>query len=86
VSVYSPLIVARQRLEEHFLAAMNTRKNRIVRRGVNVLGKPSSVYKRQTRPLVREDAPQKQDRNCQIVTAKYLVMSPKWGSTPRFTD
>jgi hypothetical protein len=50
------------------------------------LGRPSSVYKRQTRPLVREDAPQKQDRNCQIVIAKYLVMSPKWGSTPRLTD
>jgi hypothetical protein len=38
------------------------------------------------RPLVREGAPQKQDRNCQIVIAKYLVMSPRWGSTPRLTD
>jgi hypothetical protein len=27
----------------------------------------SSIYKRQTRPLVREAAPQKQDRNCQTV-------------------
>jgi hypothetical protein len=26
-----------------------------------------SIYKRQTRPLVRESAPQKQDRNCQTV-------------------
>jgi hypothetical protein len=30
--------------------------------------------------------PTKQDRNCQIVMAKYLVMSPRWGSTPRLTD
>jgi hypothetical protein len=29
------------------------------------LARTSSVYKRQTRPLVREDAPQKQDPNCQ---------------------
>jgi hypothetical protein len=50
------------------------------------LGRPSSIYKRQTRPFVREGAPQKQDRNCQIVIAKYLVMSPRWGSTPRLTD
>jgi hypothetical protein len=27
----------------------------------------SSIYKRQTRPLVREGATQKQDRNCQII-------------------
>jgi hypothetical protein len=27
----------------------------------------------------------KQDRNCQE-SNKYLVMSPRWGSTPRFTD
>jgi hypothetical protein len=44
------------------------------------------AYTRQTRPLVREGAPQKQDRNCQIVITKYLVMSPRWGSTPRLTD
>jgi hypothetical protein len=50
------------------------------------LGRPSSIYNRQTRPLVREGAPQKQDRNCQIVIAKYLVMSPRWASTPRLTD
>jgi hypothetical protein len=30
-------------------------------------GKASSNCKRQTRPLVREGAPQKQDRNYQIV-------------------
>jgi hypothetical protein len=43
-------------------------------------------YERQTCPLVREGAPQKQDRNCQIVLNTYLVMSPIWGSTPRLTD
>jgi hypothetical protein len=31
------------------------------------LARASSIYKRQTRPLVREGAPQKQDRNSQIV-------------------
>jgi hypothetical protein len=31
------------------------------------LARASSIYKRQTRPLVREGAPQKQDCNCQIV-------------------
>jgi hypothetical protein len=31
------------------------------------LVRASSIYERQTRPLVREDAPQKQDRNCQKV-------------------
>jgi hypothetical protein len=31
------------------------------------LAKASSMYKRQTRPLVREGAPQKQDRNCQTL-------------------
>jgi hypothetical protein len=31
------------------------------------LARASSIYKRQTRPLVREGAPQKQDRNCQTV-------------------
>jgi hypothetical protein len=50
------------------------------------LGRPSSIYKRQTRPLVREGAPQKRDRNCQRVIAKYLVMSSRWGSTPRLFD
>jgi hypothetical protein len=49
-----------------------------------VLARASSIYKRQTRPLVREGAPQKQDRNCQ--TNKYLVMSPRGDSTPRLTD
>jgi hypothetical protein len=31
------------------------------------LARTSSIYKRQTRPLVREGAPQKQDRNCQRI-------------------
>jgi hypothetical protein len=31
------------------------------------LARASGIYKRQTRPLVREGAPQKQDRNCQTV-------------------
>jgi hypothetical protein len=31
------------------------------------LTRASSIHKRQTRPLVREGAPQKQDRNCQRV-------------------
>jgi hypothetical protein len=31
------------------------------------LARASSIYKRQTRPIVREGAPQKQDRNCQTV-------------------
>jgi hypothetical protein len=41
------------------------------------LARASSIYKRQTRPLVREGAPQKQHRNCQRVI---------WGSTPGLTD
>jgi hypothetical protein len=32
------------------------------------LARASSIYKRQTCPLVRKGAPQKQDRNCQSVT------------------
>jgi hypothetical protein len=32
-----------------------------------VLARTSSIYKRQTQPLIREGAPQKQDRNCQTV-------------------
>jgi hypothetical protein len=31
------------------------------------LARTRSIYKRQTRPLVREGAPQKQDRNCQTL-------------------
>jgi hypothetical protein len=31
------------------------------------LARASSIYKRQTRPLVREGATQKQDRNCQTI-------------------
>jgi hypothetical protein len=30
--------------------------------------------------------PTKTRPHCQIVIAKYLVMSPRWGSTPRLTD
>jgi hypothetical protein len=32
-----------------------------------MLARASSIYKKQTRPLVRESAPQKQDRNCRRV-------------------
>jgi hypothetical protein len=39
-------------------------------------GKASSIYKSQTRPLVREGAPQEQDRNCHT-SNKDLVVSPK---------
>jgi hypothetical protein len=31
------------------------------------LERASSIYKRRTRPLDREGAPQKQDRNCQTI-------------------
>jgi hypothetical protein len=34
---------------------------------MTALARDSSIYKRQTRPLVREGAPQKQYRNCQTV-------------------
>jgi hypothetical protein len=37
--------------------------------GKTALARASSIYKRQTRPHVRESAPQKQDRNCPIVIA-----------------
>jgi hypothetical protein len=48
------------------------------------LARTSSIYKRQSRPLVWEGASQNQDRKCQRVI--YLVMSPKWCWTPRITD
>jgi hypothetical protein len=32
-----------------------------------ILSRASSVFKRQTRPLIREGTPEKQDRNCQRV-------------------
>jgi hypothetical protein len=32
-----------------------------------LLARASSIYKRQTRPLVREGASEKQDRNCQRI-------------------
>jgi hypothetical protein len=49
------------------------------------LARTSSTYKRHTRPLVREGAPQEQDGNCHT-SNKYLVMGPRWGSIPRLTD
>jgi hypothetical protein len=41
------------------------------------LARASNTYKRQTRPLVREGAPQEQDRNCHT-SNKYLVVIPRW--------
>jgi hypothetical protein len=41
------------------------------------LARVSSTYKRQIRPLVREGAPQEQDRNC-LTSNKDLDVSPKW--------
>jgi hypothetical protein len=41
------------------------------------LARASSTYKRQTRPLVREGAPQEQDRNYHT-SNKDLVISPRW--------
>jgi hypothetical protein len=43
------------------------------------LARACGIYKRQTRPLVRDGASQKQDRNCETVINI-------WGSTPRLTD
>jgi hypothetical protein len=43
------------------------------------LARASSIYKRQTRSLAREGAPQKQDCNCRTVINI-------WGSTPRLID
>jgi hypothetical protein len=40
------------------------------------LARASSIYKREIRPLVREGAPQEQDRNCHT-SNKDLVVSPK---------
>jgi hypothetical protein len=50
------------------------------RLGVRPKGRPRSLEDRigrQTRPLVREGAPQEQDRNCHT-SNKDLVVSPKW--------
>jgi hypothetical protein len=44
-----------------------------------MLARASSIYKRQTRPLVREGAPEKHDLNCQRVINI-------WGSTPILID
>jgi hypothetical protein len=41
------------------------------------LARASSIYKRQTRPLVREGASQEQHRNCHT-SNKDLVVSLKW--------
>jgi hypothetical protein len=49
------------------------------------LARVSSIYKRQTRPLVREGSPQK-TRPYLPNSNKYLVVIPRWGSTPRLTD
>jgi hypothetical protein len=43
------------------------------------LARASSIYKRQTRPLVREGAPQRQDRNCQTIINI-------WSWAPLLTD
>jgi hypothetical protein len=44
---------------------------------MTALARASSTCKRQTRPLVREGAPQAQDRNCHT-SNKDLVVSPRW--------
>jgi hypothetical protein len=49
------------------------------------LTRASSIYKRQTRPLVREGAPQKKTRPQLSNSNKCLDMSLRWGSTPRLT-
>jgi hypothetical protein len=49
------------------------------------LARASSMFKRQIHPLVREGAPQKQDRICQTVINIWSWDS-RWGSTPRLTD
>jgi hypothetical protein len=46
-------------------------------------GEASGTYKKQTSSLVREGAPGKQDLS---KNNKYLVMSRRWGSTPRLID
>jgi hypothetical protein len=43
----------------------------------SALARASSIYKGQTRPLVREGAAQEQDRNC-LTCNKDLVVSPRW--------
>jgi hypothetical protein len=52
-------------------------KSRIWDPRKTALARASSTYKRQTWPLVREGAPQEQDRNCHTIN-KYLIVSPKW--------
>jgi hypothetical protein len=45
-----------------------------------------AAYTKDRPGLSSERAPhKKQDRNCQESNI-YLVMSPRWGSTPRLTD
>jgi hypothetical protein len=48
-----------------------------------MLTRASSIYKRQTRPLVREVAPEKQDRNCQKVYFRYKQGEIQMGSQLR---
>jgi hypothetical protein len=48
------------------------------------LARASSIYKRHTRPLIREGAPE--NKTVTVKSNEYLVMSPRWGSTPRLTD
>jgi hypothetical protein len=53
------------------------------------LARASSIYKRQTRPLVREGAPQKQDRNCQRlinIGARHQDLLTDWPSIAMWTD
>jgi hypothetical protein len=40
------------------------------------LGRTSSIYKRQARPLVREGVPKKQHRNCQMVIINIWSWAP----------
>jgi hypothetical protein len=44
------------------------------------LARDSSIYKRQTPPLVRESTPQKQDLNCQRVGARHQDLLIDWPS------
>jgi hypothetical protein len=41
------------------------------------LARASSIYKKETRPLVREDALQKQDRICQTVINPQMGLDSK---------
>jgi hypothetical protein len=46
-----------------------------------------AAYTKDRPVLSSERAPHKNKTvNCQLVIAKYLIMSPRWGSIPRLTD